>query len=452
MLKLFLPIIGLLIFLNLEYIWIVFILIIMLRLLNFLFYYVNWDMVLVKVRDWRMIDSVSFLLIMLTIWVCIIIVICRFKYLYKCIECNLFLKLTLLLILVLLIRFRQVNIVLFYILFEFSLIPTIWLIIKWGYQPERLQASLYLVIYTVMGSLPILCCILFMGYCNSRLRFFIWPVFVNMYFIESWWLMFLLGFLVKLPIYPFHLWLPKAHVEAPVSGSVILASILLKLGGYGIIRIGLLYPWLNLSIIPILLRFSLLGGVVRRFICLRQIDLKSLIAYSSVSHIGLILIGALSSCKIGLFGRIIIIVSHGFRSSALFIIANINYDSCNSRRILVCKGTLLVVPIVRLFWFLFSIINIAAPPFINLVREISIIISITFISSGSLVVIGIISFLTLCYSLNMYAVINHGGWRNYLGVYKIVWLKDYIMLIYIIVPSLLLLFYIHLNNSSTHHD
>nr|YP_003331206.1 NADH dehydrogenase subunit 4 [Whitmania pigra]ABX79786.1 NADH dehydrogenase subunit 4 [Whitmania pigra] len=444
MLKLFLPMIGLLMFLNLEYIWIVFILIIMLSLLNFLFYYVNWDMVLVKVSDWSMIDSVSFLLIMLTMWVCIMMVICSFKYLYKCMEYNLFLKLTLLLMLVLLMSFSQVNIVLFYILFEFSLIPTMWLIMKWGYQPERLQASLYLVMYTVMGSLPMLCCILFMGYCNGSLSFFMWPVFVNMYFIESWWLMFLLGFLVKLPMYPFHLWLPKAHVEAPVSGSVILASILLKLGGYGIIRMGLLYPWLNLSMIPMLLSFSLLGGVVSSFICLRQIDLKSLIAYSSVSHMGLMLMGALSSCKIGLFGSMMMMVSHGFSSSALFIMANMNYDSCNSRSILVCKGTLLVVPMVSLFWFLFSIMNMAAPPFINLVSEISIMMSITFISSGSLVVIGMISFLTLCYSLNMYAVINHGGWSNYLGVYKMVWLKDYIMLIYMIVPSLLLLFKLNL--------
>nr|YP_009024154.1 NADH dehydrogenase subunit 4 [Erpobdella octoculata]AGL34610.1 NADH dehydrogenase subunit 4 [Erpobdella octoculata] len=440
MLKLFLPMIGLLMFLNLGYIWIVFILIIMLSLLNFLFYYVNWDMVLVKVSDWSMIDSMSFLLIMLTMWVCIMMVICSFKYLYKCMEYNLFLKLTLLLMLILLMSFSQVNIVLFYILFEFSLIPTMWLIMKWGYQPERLQASLYLVMYTVMGSLPMLCCILFMGYCNSSLSFFMWPVFVNMYFIESWWLMSLLGFLVKLPMYPFHLWLPKAHVEAPVSGSVILASILLKLGGYGIIRTGLLYPWLNLSMIPMLLSFSLLGGVVSSFICLRQIDLKSLIAYSSVSHMGLMLMGALSSCKIGLFGSMMMMVSHGFSSSALFIMANMNYDSCNSRSILVCKGTLLVVPMVSLFWFLFSIMNMAAPPFINLVSEISIMMSITFISSGSLVVIGMISFLTLCYSLNMYAVINHGGWSNYLGVYKMVWLKDYIMLIYMIVPSLLLLF------------
>nr|WDA96140.1 NADH dehydrogenase subunit 4 [Whitmania pigra] len=444
MLKLFLPMFGLLMFLNLGYIWIVFILIIMLSLLNFLFYYVNWDMVLVKVSDWSMIDSMSFLLIMLTMWVCIMMVICSFKYLYKCMEYNLFLKLTLLLMLILLMSFSQVNIVLFYILFEFSLIPTMWLIMKWGYQPERLQASLYLVMYTVMGSLPMLCCILFMGNCNSSLSFFMWPVFVNMYFIESWWLMFLLGFLVKLPMYPFHLWLPKAHVEAPVSGSVILASILLKLGGYGIIRMGLLYPWLNLSMIPMLLSFSLLGGVVSSFICLRQIDLKSLIAYSSVSHMGLMLMGALSSCKIGLFGSMMMMVSHGFSSSALFIMANMNYDSCNSRSILVCKGTLLVVPMVSFFWFLFSIMNMAAPPFINLVSEISIMMSITFISSGSLVVIGVISFLTLCYSLNMYAVINHGGWSNYLGVYKMVWLKDYIMLIYMIAPSLLLLFKLNL--------
>nr|AJO61908.1 NADH dehydrogenase subunit 4 [Whitmania laevis] len=444
MLKLFLPMVGLLMFLNLNYVWVLFILIVMLSLLNFLFNYMSWGMILIKLSSWSMIDSMSSLLMVLTMWMCIMMVICSFKYLYKFMEFNLFLKLTLVLMLVLLMSFSQVNILWFYILFEFSLIPTMWLIMKWGYQPERLQASLYLMMYTVMGSLPMLCCILFMGLWNNSLSFFMWSIFMDSYFIKSWWLLFLLGFLVKLPMYPFHLWLPKAHVEAPVSGSVILASILLKLGGYGVIRMGFMYPWLNLSSIPMLLSFSLLGGVISSFICLRQIDLKSLIAYSSVSHMGLMLMGALSSSKVGLFGSMMMMVSHGFSSSALFIMANMNYDSCNSRSILVCKGTLLVVPVVSLFWFLFCIMNMAAPPFINLVSEISIMMSVTFISSGSLMVIGLISFLTLCYSLNMYAVINHGSWSNYLGMYKMVWLKDYVMLIYMIVPSLMLLLKLNL--------
>lgn len=420
--------------------WIYFVFVVTFSIIIFSFFYTSWGIVSVKLREWSIIDSMSFLLILLTYWVCVIMVVCRFKYLYIHIKPKLFLKITTTLILVLIITFVQVNILCFYILFEFSLIPTMWLIIKWGYQPERLQASLYLIIYTIIGSLPMLCCILLITNWHRAFRFFIWSVYCDRYFIEIWWFLFLFGFLVKLPMYPFHLWLPKAHVEAPVSGSVILARILLKLGGYGIIRIGILYPWLNLRLAPILLRLRLIGGIVRRIICLRQIDLKSLIAYSSIRHMGLILAGALSSCKIGLFGSLLIIVSHGFRSSALFILANINYDSCNSRRIIVCKGVLLVVPIISLFWFIFAVMNIAAPPFINLVREISIMIRITFIRSFALVFVGVIRFLTLCYSLNMYAVINHGRWRNYLCTYNMVSLKDYVILIYMLMPSLLLLF------------
>nr|AJO61888.1 NADH dehydrogenase subunit 4 [Whitmania acranulata] len=440
MLKLILPMFSLLMFLNTNYMWIYFVFVVTFSMMMFSFFYTSWGIVSVKLSEWSMIDSMSFLLILLTYWVCVMMVVCSFKYLYMHIKPKLFLKMTTTLMLVLMMTFVQVNMLCFYILFEFSLIPTMWLIMKWGYQPERLQASLYLMMYTIMGSLPMLCCILLMTNWHSAFSFFMWSVYCDSYFIEMWWFLFLFGFLVKLPMYPFHLWLPKAHVEAPVSGSVILASILLKLGGYGIIRMGMLYPWLNLSLAPMLLSLSLIGGMVSSMICLRQIDLKSLIAYSSISHMGLMLAGALSSCKIGLFGSLLMMVSHGFSSSALFMLANMNYDSCNSRSIIVCKGVLLVVPMMSLFWFIFAVMNMAAPPFINLVSEISIMMSITFISSFALVFVGVISFLTLCYSLNMYAVINHGSWSNYLCTYNMVSLKDYVMLIYMLMPSLLLLF------------
>ena len=446
MLKIFIPVIGLLIFLNTSYFWINLIIVIIIRIIIFLLNYRCWGILSIKLRQWSIIDSVSFLLILLTIWICIIIIICRFKFVYINLSHNLFRVLILSLLIILIIRFIQSNILLFYIYFEFSLIPTIWLIMKWGYQPERLQARIYLIIYTIMASLPILGCILFIVTKNCNFRFFIWFIFINSNIIESWWLLFIFGFLIKLPIYPFHLWLPKAHVEAPVAGSVILASILLKLGGYGIIRMGILFPWLNLKASLILFSLGLIGGVIRSLICLRQIDLKSLIAYSSVGHIGLIMIGALSSCKIGLFGRVIIIVAHGFRSSALFILANINYESCNSRSILVSKGILLMIPSIRFFWFTFSIINIAAPPFINLIREIFIIISIASIRRFSLLLLGLIRFLTLCYSLNMYSIINHGIWRNYLNSYKILLLKEYTSLVFILIPVLILVIKLEIFN------
>nr|QNV11566.1 NADH dehydrogenase subunit 4 [Haemopis sanguisuga] len=440
MLKLFLPLISLLFFMNNNYFWLMSSLIMMLMILNFIFNYMVWGLMSTKLSEWIMLDSISFLLLMFTIWIMVIMFICSMKYFYLRTNHTLFGVVVLLLLLTLLISFSQSNILCFYILFEFSLIPTMWLIMKWGYQPERLQASLYLMMYTVMGSLPMLCCLMYMMFYSSNFSFFMWFMNMDMEFMNMWWLLFLLGFLVKLPLYPFHLWLPKAHVEAPVAGSVILASILLKLGGYGVMRMGYLYPWLNLNLLPSLMSLSLIGGVITSLICLRQIDLKSLIAYSSVGHMGLLLIGSLSSCKMGMMGGMLMMVAHGFSSSALFILANINYESCNSRSLMVSKGVLLIIPMISFFWFIFSVMNMAAPPFINLFSEIFIIMSILSISIFSLLPFIVISFLALCYSLNMYSMINHGMWSNYLYSYKLSFMKDYMLLIYMLVPSLLLIF------------
>nr|ANC65476.1 NADH dehydrogenase subunit 4 [Hirudo medicinalis] len=438
MLKIFIPLIGLLIFLNTSYFWMNLMVTMMMGMVMFLLNYSCWGILSMKLSQWSMMDSVSFLLILLTIWMCMIMIICSFKYMYMHLDCNLFSILILSLLIILMMSFIQSNILLFYIYFEFSLIPTMWLIMKWGYQPERLQASMYLMMYTIMGSLPMLSCLLFMVTKNCSFSFFMWFMFMDSNIIESWWLLFILGFLIKLPMYPFHLWLPKAHVEAPVAGSVILASILLKLGGYGIIRMGMVFPWLNLKVSLILFSFGLMGGMISSLICLRQIDLKSLIAYSSVGHMGLMMIGALSSCKIGLLGSVMMMVAHGFSSSALFMLANMNYESCNSRSMLVSKGILLMIPSISFFWFIFSIMNMAAPPFVNLISEIFIIMSMASISSFSLLLLGLISFLTLCYSLNMYSMINHGIWSNYLNSYKMLLLKEYTSLTFMLIPVLML--------------
>lgn len=193
--------------------------------------------------------------------------------------------------------FLSSNLIYFYIFFEVSLIPTLVLIVGWGYQPERLQAGIYIMLYTIRASLPLLVSLLVLGYLyrsfNMILVNYLSCVLIlyNVNFL--WFLGVIIAFLVKLPIFSVHLWLPKAHVEAPIAGSIILAGVLLKLGGYGILRLLMVFFLNDIFISKVLIIISLWGGVITAVICVGQRDIKSLIAYSSVGHIGLMLAGVL---------------------------------------------------------------------------------------------------------------------------------------------------------------
>jgi len=365
-------------------------------------------------RPLMFLDRLSWPLIILTLWVFVLSRLARQHLWVNLQRPFLFLVLSLILLLTLFLCFTSTNFLLFYFFFETSLVPTLLLIIIWGYQPERLQAGTYLILYTITASLPLLIALLVLISFNGHLRISLHlsslPVSLSSSFI--WAVLLSIAFLVKLPLYSTHLWLPKAHVEAPVAGSMILAGILLKLGVYGLLRIYGSFPQLLNRLFFVIVPLRLLGAVITSLVCLRQTDFKALIAYSSVGHIGLLAGGLFSGFRWGWQGALAISVAHGLCSSGLFALANILYLTASTRRLFLIKGLQAYFPSITIWWFLFSIRNIAAPPSINLLAEILLISSTLASTYIAAVPLGLLRFLAAAYSLFLYTSLHHGSPRK----------------------------------------
>nr|ATN41160.1 NADH dehydrogenase subunit 4 [Diptera sp. 59 LC-2017] len=359
-------------------------------------------------------DLLSYSLILLSLWISSLMMMAS-EMIFKLNNYSkLFILNIVFLLFFLILAFGNNNLFLFYLFFESSLIPTLFLILGWGYQPERLQAGLYLLFYTLLVSLPMLIGLFFLYNKIGSMNFYILSNY--MFEFDILYISMILAFLVKMPMFLVHLWLPKAHVEAPISGSMILAGIMLKLGGYGLLRVfsflqstGMKYNFIWISI-------SLVGGILISLVCLRQTDLKSLIAYSSVAHMGIVLSGLMTLNFWGLCGSLSLMIAHGLCSSGLFCLANISYERLGSRSLLINKGLLNFMPSMTLWWFLLSSANMAAPPTLNLLGEISLLNSIISWSWMSMLMLSLLSFFSAAYSLYLYAYTQHG--KIYSGVYS----------------------------------
>jgi len=257
----------------------------------------------------------------------------------------------------------------FFIIFEVSVLPIFIIILGWGYQPEKINAAYALFFFTVVLAAPLVIILLLsFSYSLNLDRSFLDGKLRLRYYRSTQGVLILAGFLVKMPLYGVHFWLPLAHVEAPVYGSMILAGILLKLGGIGILRFFSYLRSLRLNNFLALVR--LFGILLVGRGCLFITDLKKIIAFSSIAHIGLAISLLVFKFHLGVWVAYLILIVHAFRSSAIFFVVYYFYLITNSRNLLINMGLLRLHPIIRFFWLMAIIARLGAPPAINLLAEI----------------------------------------------------------------------------------
>nr|QYC96594.1 NADH dehydrogenase subunit 4 [Falcolipeurus suturalis] len=350
------------------------------------------------------IDDCAFYLILMSLFLVMLITVLDFKSFLK----RLMILLTLLIVL---IFFCVSSLLVFFIFFELMVIPLFCILILYGTQPERIKASRWMVLYTMVSSAPLLISLLFVmeyGYDHSgMIKMFM--MISNLSFNIELLVFLLLSFLVKIPMFFLHSWLPKAHVEAPLEGSMILAGVMLKVGLYGMIRMISIMPNLfyKSSLFYWLMGISLVGSSLISWMALSSDDMKMSVAFSSISHMNFVMCGLMSMKIMGLLSSVLIMISHALCSCLLFFLVTEIYSKCHSRSILISKGTFSMSPLYVLMNFIAWSMNMSIPPFISFTAEILCSASILSILPFSIFLILLYIMLNSIYSLFNYGIQSH---------------------------------------------
>nr|AHZ34685.1 NADH dehydogenase subunit 4 [Pseudobiotus spinifer] len=366
-------------------------------------------------------DKFAIILSLLVFWVFCALSVCSKSYTKKVASLADSLSSVLVILGILLVlSFMVENLILFYIFFEVSLIPLMVVILGWGYQVERVSATLYLLVYTLVGSFPLLLAFVGLLLKGQTLMWFFLSALLGLFlFLICYFFFFLsFSFFIKLPLYGLHLWLSKAHVEAPGMGSMVLAAVLLKLSAYGLYRVS---PYFSFSLLKVNIwgaALSILGAALSAAVCMVQSDLKAMIAYSSVSHMGVMIMGFMTQSSAMMSGAWVIMLSHGFCSSALFYLANINYERHLTRQLSIVRGQVSVFYYFSLLWVVFLMINFSVPPFLTLWGEASVIFGAFWLNYFFFFFLGLNMFLVSYFCMYCFSTLIHGrvsGYKSSLG-------------------------------------